>query len=329
MKKLRTLSVCFCLAASLATAACGTKGETTASPPAAQQPAQAAASQSAQSGDSAASEPQPQPTRVRIPDEIAYYIDGMERAQVKQNLVYKTLPNGENLRMDVYLPEDAAEGQKYPAVILIHGRSRNPVNIKSRGQYITWGQLLAKSGMVAVAFNYRLSTYERTPTSYEDIQDLIQYVRDHADSLQIDKDRMAFMTFSASGIAGLYMPLYERPPFIKAMVSYYNWLDLEDLRATNDPAAFEKLNQYAPVTHLEREPEKIAPMLIAKAGKDSDQINKTIDNFVNKAREVKANVELLVHPDGEHGFDFENHDDTSREIIKRTVEFLQEHLLEE
>ncbi|MFY0545858.1 alpha/beta hydrolase family protein [Brevibacillus sp. H7] len=112
------------------------------------------------------------------------------------------------------------------------------------------------------------------------------------------------------------------------MVSYYNWLDLEDMRAYNEPDAFEKLNEFAPLTQIQREPEKIAPMLVVKAAKDSEQINNTIDNFVKTAQEKKAKVEFLVHPEGDHGFDFENDDDTSREIIKRTVAFFEQHLLE-
>jgi acetyl esterase/lipase len=329
MKKVRNLFITSCLVSSLAAAACGAVVEKAAPQPAVQQPAQQTATKPTQPASPTAPQPPQQPARSPVPNAIVYYIDGMEKAQVKEDITYKILPNGESLKLDVYLPQEAVKGQKYPAVIFVHGRARNPVNLKSRGQYVSWGQLIAKSGMAAITFNYRLTNYENTQESYQDIKDLIAYVRKNADSLQIDKDRLAIITFSASGVAGLYMPLKERPPFIKAMVSYYNWLDLEDMRAYNEPAVFEKLNEFAPVTHLQREPEKIAPMLIVKAGKDSEQINKTIDNFVKTAQEKKAKIELLVHPEGDHGFDFENDDDTSREIIKRTVAFLAKHLLKE
>ncbi len=328
MKKLRTLLVTCCLASSLATAACGTNVETTASQPAPQPEAQPSQPVNPPPSTTAPAQPTTdQPAKPKLPNSIVYTIDGMERAQVKEDQVYKTLPNGEQLKLDVYLPEDAVQEKKYPAVIIVHGRARNPVNLKSRGQYITWGQLLAKSGMAAVTFNYRLSTYENTAESYEDIKDLVSYVRSNADSLQIDKDRMAIITYSAAGVAGLYMPLKERPPFIKAMVSYYNWLDLEHMRSFMEPEDFDKLNAYAPVTQLQREPETIAPMLVVKAGKDSEQINTSIDNFMKLAKEKKANVAFLEHPDGDHGFDFENDNDTSRDIIKQTVAFLTQHLL--
>jgi acetyl esterase/lipase len=316
-----------CLVSSLVSVACGAKVETATPQPAVQQPSQQTATQPTQPAGKAAPQTPQQPARSILPNSIVYYVEGMEQAQVKENLIYKTLPDGENLRMDVYLPQEAAKGQKYPAVIFVHGRAKNPVNLKSRGQYITWAQLIAKSGMAAVTFNYRLTDYERTQESYQDIKDLVAYVRKNADALQIDKDRLAIITFSAGGVAGLYLPLKERPPFIKAMVSYYNWLDLENLRSYYDQAAFEKINEFAPLTQLQREPEKIAPMLIVKAGKDSEEINKTIDNFMKTAQEKKAKVELLVHPEGDHGFDFENDNDTSREIIKRTVAFLAENLL--
>lgn len=317
MKKLRMLSVSACLISSLAAVACGTQ---------ASQPANTATSPT-QSGGATTSQTTPPPVKVPLLNSIVYTIDGMEKAQVKEGITYKTLPDGDQLLMDVYLPEEAITGKKYPAVIFVHGRARNPVNLKSRGQYVSWAQLVAKSGMAAVTFNYRLTNYENTEESYSDIKELIGYVRKNADSLQIDKDRLAIITFSASGVVGLYMPLKERPPFIKAMVSYYNWLDLEEMREFNDPAVFKKLNEYAPLTWIQREPQKIAPMLVVKAGKDSEQINKTIDNFMKVAKEKKADVQLLVHPEGDHGFDFENDNDTSREIIKKTVDFFTKHLL--
>jgi acetyl esterase/lipase len=329
MKKMRILLITSCFASSLVVAACGANVKTTAPQPAVQQPVPQTANQPKPTAAATAPQTTEQPAKRTLPNGIVYTIDGMEQAQVEENKLYKTLPNGENLRFDVYLPQEAAKGQKYPAVIFVHGRAKNPVNLKSRGQYVSWGQLIAKSGMAAVTFNYRLTDYERTQESYQDIKDLITYVRKNADALQIDKDRLAIMTFSAGGIAGLYMPLKERPPFIKAMVSYYNWLDLEEMRAYHDPASFEKINEFAPLTQLQREPEKIAPMLIVKAAKDSEEINKTIDNFVKTAQEKKAKVVLLVHPEGDHGFDFENDDDTSREIIKQTVAFLKENLLKE
>lgn len=329
MNKWRVLSITSCLITSLAIAACQANVETvtpqtvvqtppetpTTTPEAAAPPSQPAA-------------PPPNEARKQLPNSIAYYMDGMEKAKVTENIIYKTLPDGENLRLDVYLPEEAEKDDKYPVVILVHGKARNPVNLKSRGMYVTWSQLIAKSGMAAVAFNYRLSTFDRTSEATEDIRDLIEYVRENADTLQIDKDRLAIATYSASGVAGLYFPLKERPPFIKAMVSYYNWLDLEHMRPYNEPNVFDKLNEFAPITHLQHEPEKLAPMLVLKAGKDSDQINDSIDRFMKLAEEKKADVRMLVHPEGDHGFDFENDDDTSRELIKQTIDFLTRNLKE-
>lgn len=324
MKKLRVFSILTCFLGSLVVTACGANVETTAPRQTAvqapsQQPTQPSATPETQTTDQSA---------VRsLPFGIVYSVKGMEKAQLKADMVYKTLPNGDSFKMDVYLPEEARKSQKYPAVIFVHGRARNPVNLKDRDNYVSWGQLVTKSGLAGVTFNYRITTYDKTAESYEDIKDLIQYVRSNADSLQIDKDRLAIMTFSASGVPGLYLPLKERPPYIKAMVSYYNWLDLEQMRALSDPAYFEKINQYAPLTLLKVEPEKIAPMLIVKAAKDGKELNDTIDLFMKTAKEKHAKVELLVHPEGDHGFDFENDDDTSRAIIQQTVAFLAKHLL--
>jgi acetyl esterase/lipase len=47
---------------------------------------------------------------------------------------------------------------------------------------------------------------------------------------------------------------------------------------------------------------------------------------VEEARRLGARVELLEHPEGRHGFDTLNDDDRSREIIRRTLDFVRENV---
>ena len=44
-------------------------------------------------------------------------------------------------------------------------------------------------------------------------------------------------------------------------------------------------------------------MLLAKAGRDNPVINRSIDRYVARAKEVDARVELVVQPTGPHGFE--------------------------
>jgi hypothetical protein len=48
--------------------------------------------------------------------------------------------------------------------------------------------------------------------------------------------------------------------------------------------------------------------------------------FVQSALAANLPIEVMNHPDGQHAFDMLDADDRSREIIARTVTFVQTHL---
>jgi len=70
---------------------------------------------------------------------------------------------------------------------------------------------------------------------------------------------------------------------------------------------------------------KIAPILIARAGLDNPVLNGGVDRFVQEALSKNASLDLCNHPTGHHGFDILDDNDRSREIIKRTIEFIRTH----
>ena len=63
--------------------------------------------------------------------------------------------------------------------------------MKDMGSYISWGQLTAAMGIVAI-------TYSAGTEPAKDIQLLIQYIRQNASTLGIDKDRIALWGASAN-----------------------------------------------------------------------------------------------------------------------------------
>ena len=67
------------------------------------------------------------------------------------------------------------------------------------------------------------------------------------------------------------------------------------------------------------------PIFIARAGLDQPMINRTIDLFVEEALAGNAQLDLMNHPSGRHGFDILD-DDRSREIIARAVACAQVHV---
>ena len=70
-------------------------------------------------------------------------------------MVYKDVA-GQPLLLDVYTPAEPSPETGHPIVLLIHGGPVPPhTTVKDWGTFVSYGQLLAASGVAAVAFNYR------------------------------------------------------------------------------------------------------------------------------------------------------------------------------
>ena len=103
-----------------------------------------------------------------------YRIAGMERAIVRKDVVYRTTDAGP-LTMDVYSPAEpspiAAAGRR-PRRRLQRRRLREDARLKFKemAMSISWGQLIAASGLVAIAYT------NREPAA--DLDALLQHVRE-------------------------------------------------------------------------------------------------------------------------------------------------------
>ena len=263
---------------------------------------------------------------------IVYEVPGMAAVRVKKDLVYKRAET-EQLRMDVYSPR--AQRRPVPAVLFIHG-GRVPPNLlttpKDWAVYVSFGQLMAASGFVGVTFNHRFYKWESLADAQSDVMDAIEYVRDHAATLGVDPERIVLWSVSAGGIF-LSQPLRDLPSYMKAIVAYYSELDLQNERASA-PASVsdETLKRFSPVHYLEElanrtttRPSTVAlpPMFIARAGLDDKSLNDGLDRFVQAALKNNATLQLYNHATGHHGFDIQDDNERSREILKQTVEFLK------
>jgi hypothetical protein len=52
-------------------------------------------------------------------------------------------------------------------------------------------------------------------------------------------------------------------------------------------------------------------------------LNEAIDRFIAVALRKNATIDVMNHPTGQHGFDFRDDNERTREILARTVEFIQ------
>jgi acetyl esterase/lipase len=243
----------------------------------------------------------------------------------------KDLPYGGDgspeLRMDVYLPAAPAAGA-LPVVLLVHGGPIPRMGAKRLGVFVSYGELLAASGLAAVAIDHRFLAPERLPDAAADVATALAYVRGQAGELGVDGERVALWAFSGGGPL-LSVGLRDGGLRVRALVAFYAALDLRE----SSPGAAGGLGEaerreLSPLHHL-NDGATVPPMLIARAGQDHPALNATIDRFVAAALARNVTFDLLNHASGRHGFDILDDDARSREIIARAVGFLQHHLGQE
>ncbi len=117
---------------------------------------------------------------------VIYQMPKTDDVKIRKDIEYRVADTGV-LTMDIYYPPDPKREARLPAVIFISGYPDPKFQImlgcklKDMESYISWGQLMAASGLVAI-------TYTTGNEPVADIQALLQYVRHNSDVLGIDEN---------------------------------------------------------------------------------------------------------------------------------------------
>lgn len=256
---------------------------------------------------------------------VVYKVPGMDKVKIVSNLKY-TATDDPNIAMDIYSPPDLAKTDKLPAVIFIHGGAKPEWTPKDWGVYTSWGKLIAASGLVGVTFTHRTEYPNKSlEKGAQDVLEAIKYIRTNADKYNVDKDRVCLIAYSAGGPM-LSLAMRGEMPYIKCLVGFYAFMDIRqsNYNPTESP---EVLNAFSPITYLEKDPGKMPPMFIARAGRDEvPTMNDSIDRFISSALRKNVALTFMNHPNGIHGFDNQNDDARSREIIQSAIAFMKLHL---
>jgi acetyl esterase/lipase len=256
---------------------------------------------------------------------VVLELPGMGNVQVLQNERY-THADDANLLMDIYLPPGLKAGEKRPVMIFIHGGAGSDSRPKDWGIYRAWGRLAAASGLVGVTFTHRLG-YPKPllRESESDVSAAIDFVRSNAARFRADPDRLCLAAYSAGGPL-LAVGLDEKRPYVRCLVAVYAFLDIQqsNLHREHEPA--ERVRKFAVIEHLGSPRAKRLPWFVARAGLDEiPMMNDSIDRFIGRAITENVNLTVMNHPTGVHGFDNQNDDDRSREIIAAILEFVRRH----
>lgn len=256
---------------------------------------------------------------------VIYQILGVDAVTIRRDVEYLATDAGA-LTMDIYYPPDWKGGVRIPAVVFVLGFSdigyQKMLGCKQKemGSYISWGQLAAASGLVAIIYT------TREPSA--DIHALLQYVRQNGASLGIDENRIGVWACSGNVPNALLVLMQEASGYLKCAILCYGYmLDLEGATIVAEAAkqwGFVNPCAGKSVNDLPQE----TPLFIARAGQDQmPHLNETIDRFVVKALTCNLHITFTNHAAAPHAFDLSHDSETSREIIRQMLAFMRFHLL--
>ena len=256
---------------------------------------------------------------------VVYQIPGMEAVPVRRDVAYRTTDAGA-LTLDLYYPLDWRSGDRSPAVVFVAGypdpglRAVLGCKFKEMGAYLSWGQLVAASGLVAV-------TYENADPA-ADIHRVLQYLRDNAGPLGLDADRIGLWAGSGNVPNALGVLMAQPRDHVQCAALCYGYLlDLDGSTGVAQAAATWHFANPCAGKTVDDLPANVA-LLIARAGRDEYAgINESIDRFLAGALRRNLPVTLVNHAAGPHAFELFDDSETSREIVRQILGFLRFHLL--
>lgn len=251
-------------------------------------------------------------------------LDGMDAIGVRRDVPYGP-PGDDQLVMDVYGPPAADGADRVAAVVIVagypgsSGRSPSPPAYKDWGWTVSMAQLIAASGMAAVAYR------NREPAA--DLDRVLAHLEAHGPELGIDAGRLGLLAASGNvpTALGTLMRDARRSPSCAALL-YGCLLDLDGATDVADTARqFGFANPCA--GRVAADVRSDVPLFLARAGRDEyPAMNASIDRFVGAALGLNLPITLVNHASGPHAFDLFDESDASRDTIRAMLRFLQSRL---
>jgi hypothetical protein len=258
-----------------------------------------------------------QKLRELVERRVVLSVRGMQDVQVRRDIAYKSTTD-EVSAIDVYCPPSSDSAM--PAVVFVTGyRDKDGLDLiglrlKEWGGYVSWGQLVAASGLVGI-------TYSCSEPSV-DAKEVQNFVRDHSAEFGIDPERIGIWAASGNGPTALSMLMGGSTGLRFAVLSNTYMLDLDGDTMVSDMAAqfgFSAPNVGKSVRDLDPQ----VPLFLVRSGKDEvPGLNQTIDRFARRAIEANLPIQLVNLPDAPHSYDTLHDTERSRETIQQIVHFM-------
>jgi hypothetical protein len=154
---------------------------------------------------------------------------------------------------------------------------------------------------------------------------VLKHVRGNAENLQLGATRIGLWATSAS--VSVALSALMRDASLKCAALLYGYtMDLDGSTAVADVAKQFLFTNACTGKSVDNLPENV-PMLFIRAGREQfPGLNDALERVVSKSIARNLPVTFVNHTTGAHGFDLDEDNDLSREMIRRVLAFLTFHL---
>lgn len=246
-----------------------------------------------------------------------------------ESLIYKQI-NNTTLKLHTFNPEGHKASDKRPAIIFFFAgawKGGDP------SQFYPHCKYLASRGMVAISAEYRVKSRNNTSPKecVKDAKSAVRWVRKNAQSLGIDKDKIAVGGGSAGGhiaAATGTVKSYNEDGEDLSISCIPNAMVLFSPVYNNGPGGYkhEDLKAYwQDISPMHNINEKTPPTIVFMGTKDKHTPAETAQEYKSRMLSKQKRCDLHLYKDEKHGFyNFKN-----TEMYKETVLKMDQFLISE
>lgn len=245
------------------------------------------------------------------------WIDAFRGIEVPEVRIERDIPfatvDGVNLTLNRYCPSSVG---LHPAIAVIYGgawQTGTPANDETFSRY------MAAQGYTVVTLDYRHAPQFRYPAQLEDLRTALSFIQTQAETLEIDRQRVALLGRSAGAHLASLAAYGQSPLLLRAVVNYYGPANLTE--SYNDPPVPDPIDtrtvleaflggnpdqvsqlyqDASPVNHVQP---NLPPSLLVYPGRDHLVLPKFGRQLYEKLQAVGNQAVLLEIPWAEHAFD--------------------------
>ena len=246
------------------------------------------------------------------------------------------LGGGRKEKADLYLPANPKPGQKFPAVLIIHGGGWSGGE-KRAAREINIGTTLALNGYVSMSIDYKLAykggTEPTWPQNLHDCKTAVRWLRTNAERLQIDADHIGVIGGSAGGhlaamvglCGGELDPPGEGNTRVQCAVDLYGpvlWFEQRDISMFRKSRAEapDLYKQADPRTHIDKND---PPLLILHGTADTTVNHADSEALASAMKAAGATYQLELIPGAPHTFHLQP---KQRDLRPLVLGFFDKHL---